>query len=236
MRKHRLKLLLILVMCLLQVDVQAQDNALNLLKKLRSANTTQLIGYDYKVYLKNTKGRIEDSLAGRFYKVQDDYIDSNGTTICVKAAGYYAKLDLQERSALIFSVATLETKLGGKLDNKPVMLDVSDSIILKYGKIAVQKLSNGDDRLQILFRDLAITSITADIEPGSGKIMAMQIVTEEKDKYGDASGYSRVFMMRNFTYDFNRRIVSTERFFTKGQDKITLVNRYAKYKLNTITN
>jgi len=231
-----LRLLLMLVVCLFQINVLAQDQAIGLMRKLKNTHTAQLIGYDYKVYLKNTTGRIEDSLGGRFYKVQDDYIDSNETSICIKASGYYAKLDLQERSALIFSVAALESKLGGKLDYKPVMLDISDSIILKYGKTSVQRLANGDDRIRVMFRDLPITSITADIDPRSSEIMAMQIVTEEKDKYGDASGYSRLFIMRNFTYNFNRRLVSTERFFTTSQDKVTLANKYAKYKLNTITN
>ena len=229
--------LLIIGFCLLYTNVWAQNPAIDVLKKLRNNNAAHLIGYDYLVYLQNNKtGKAEDSLVGHLYKVNEDYLDSNGSSICIKSADYYAKLDLLERSALVFSVESLEAKLGGKLDYKPVMLDISDSVILKYGKLTAKKLSNGNDCVHITFRDQVITSITVEMQSKSGQIISMQMVTDEKDKYGDASGHSRLFLMRNFKYRFDTNIVSTERFFRKDKNKITLVNKYAKYKLNTITN
>lgn len=215
-----------------------QTFASGLFDKIKKANDKPVLSYDYKVYLKNTdENRVEDSIVGHFYKDSLGYVDSNTFSISLVNNTHYCKVDISSKSVTVSTIEVLKQKLGLSPSDivEPNIIALTDSMLTKQGTLSSRVLSNGNHEISVNFKNHDFSGFTAEIEKESLLLQKIVFEVEEKNKYGESAGYSRIYVIEDFQYDFDEKKLLTNRFFKQKQDKILLADKYARYHLYTIT-
>lgn len=233
---HRLVVISIWMLCLF--NVRAQSPVEDFMKKVKAVNTSPVIAYDYVVYLKNTTSGIkEDSVNGRFFKVNNNYLDSNTSTICAVTKSHYCKMEMDSKTATIFDIGEFRKKYHLSANAmKPALIDISDTIIARYGKAEIQELPDGNYMVNVKFYKYDFPAFSLLLDGRNMIVRHIKFEIIEKDKFGTATGYSKIYQMDNFRYDFDSKILSSDRFFKQEHSRIILANKYSDYHLNTLTN
>lgn len=214
----------------------AQDQETwHLMNKIRDANKVSVISYDYKIYRRDANShKALDSIVGRLYKKDSEYLDSNRSAITAVIGGFYCKLNNIERTATVFDVAALKKKINLKTpDASSAIIALPDSIIRKYGKISIQNENKGIGKMTVLLEGPFHTSLSLEYDQQSYLIRSVKMitkVTKEDDMYETA------YSMNNFNRVIAPGVFNYSRFFTLNTDKKTVLSgKYAGYKLDTIT-
>lgn len=213
------------------------EHPMTLLKKLRKANNSKSITYDYQVKLLNANdGIIKDSVSGKMYKNGTVYLDSNKMSITARSKDYYFNLNKYQKTATVLSVELLNKKMGFKSDRSAEdIIAIPDSILLKYGKINVTTLPDGDYHVDIHFEELMFEQVVFEIDHMTMLVKYMEIVSVDEMSGQDVT-YKRVYAIRNIKHQFDTAILDTKRLFTINDGKPVLNKKYADYHINTITN
>lgn len=208
-----------------------------LIRKIKQANNVSVVTYEYKTYLKNAiSGVIEDSIVGRLYKDPIAFLDSNKFGLTIVNNTHYCKIDFGSTMTTVYVISQLEKQLGVSASKmKPALIDLSDTVVAKYGKLKVTTLSSGNYRLDIEFTTHNFPPFSIELDGNKLAIRKITFEVQERDKFGESTGYSRIYHMNDFKYDFDSKILTTGRFFKQDGDKIILTGKYAKYHLNTLT-
>jgi len=229
----------IFLCCAIAVPTQshAQNQVEDFLKKIRLLNAGKTIVYDYKMGLFNKhSGKTEDSVRGRLYKMNSYYLDSNSSIISGISDRYYYKVDLVKRSFILADLSVLSSKYG--IDSKtaqPSVFDFSDSFLVKYAKLATEKLPNGNFRFTLSFKRQDISRIIVELDQNSLLMTRLEITREERDKYNESTGYIRIYTIENIKHQFSDDLISPDRFFKESGATIALSPKYNKYSLINIT-
>ncbi len=216
----------------------AQTFTSSLFDKIKKSNDKPVLAYNYKVFLKNVvENKIEDSIVGQYYKNADGYIDSNASSISIVNKKYYCKVDMPSRTITVSTIEVLKEKLGLSSSDiiQPNIIDISDSIIAQHGTFSSKILPNGNHKIDVVFRNHDFAGFTVEIEKQTLLIKSIEFEVEEKNKFGENAGYSRIYRITDFKYQFDKSKILTDRFFKHENEKFSLAHKYARYHLLTIT-
>ncbi len=216
----------------------AQTFTSSLFDKIKKSNDKPVLTYNYKVLLKNTvDNKIEDSIVGQYYKNTDGYIDSNTASISVVNHTYYCKVDEPSKTMTVSTIEVLKQKLGLSPSEviQPNIIDISDSIITRYGTFRAELLPNGNHKVIVTLKNHDFVGFAIELEKQSLLIKKIDFEVEEKDRFGESAGYSRIYHITDFKYQFDMTKILTDRFFKHENEKFSLADKYARYHLYTIT-
>lgn len=237
-RKYIVNFLLANAFCMASVCVSAQNNLWSVFEKIKEANKGEAITYSYRVYMVNkASGVAEDSIKGSFFKSRYNYLDSNSTQLTAFDGQTYCKLDFVQQAATVYDVDYLTEKIGLAIDSsQQSIISIPDSIILKYGNV---KLDFPKDRdviiAHITFREQTYSDIAIELDKSSYRILTMRMETDMTERlHGD--DYKKVYIMEDISHKVSAGIINLDRFLKVDNNSIELKNKYAKYKLTSLTN
>lgn len=219
-------------------NVYGQQILKDILAKLHAANANKTLSYEYKVYLSEA-GKIGavDSIIGKLYKKGDSYFDSSSVCLTVVNDKFFCKIDKDAKEVIVADLEKMYKKLGSSFSSvKPGIIDVEDSVILKYGEAKVSNANNGNYVINIWLQQQNLSNIKMIVDKSSYKILNMEFIIDEMDKYGEKSGIKRIYKMGHFQPGFDERLLSLNRFVGVEKNKIILNPRYKSYHLLSINN
>lgn len=216
----------------------AQDAVLDFIHKIKQANAGNEMSYDYTMYLKNINtGKFVDSVGGKLYKSGNNYLDSNKNSLSAVNEGYFCKIGFDRKQAVVFSIDKMKAAAGfSGAAIKPLITEISDSLIIKYGKAKFSKLPNGNYWLEISFDTRTQTLIAMEINAGDLRVNSIRMELIERNRYGEDEGYRKICQLKNIKFKFDTRILNQQRFYVLAQNKIKMTNQYSAYHLETLTN
>lgn len=208
------------------------EHPLTLLKKVKKANASSMITYDYTIRLIGTNNKTTDSTKGKLYKNGVSYLDSNNVTITARNDNYYFNLNHPRKSVTVLSIDTLRKQMGVSLDARASddIIAIPDSLIQKYGKINMETLSNGNYFVKITFTELQFSKVELEIDKNNLRLIRVLLMSREE------SGYRQLYSMYNVRYEFDKRTLNLNRFFTMNNNRVVINKKYSGYQTNTITN
>jgi len=211
---------------------QAQpEHPFTFLKKVKRANTSSMISYDYSIKLINEAGKLVDSSSGSLIRNGADYLDSNNTTLTVVAEGYYVSINNHYRTATIISLDTIKKVMGKSWNiEQDNIIAIPDSMILKYGKVGMETLDNGNYRIVLTFENMQYRKIMMLIQQTSLRMLSMELESD------DGSGFTQLYTIRNMRHEANQAKLGVKRFFTMNNNKAVLNKNFSGYNIKTITN
>ncbi len=227
--KHRL-LLSAIVCCPLLVYGQP-EHPFTFLKKVKKANASHMISYDYTVWLIGTNNKITDSTKGRLFKNGQAFLDSNNSTITARNEKCYFNVNHPRKMVTVLSLDSLQKQMGVSFDaDASDIIAIPDSVILKYGKVNMETLANGNYMVRMTFTELQFSKVELEIDKSNLKLVKVQLLSREE------SGYSQLYSIYNVRYDFDQKNLNLNRFFTISNNRVVVNKKYSGYKTNTITN
>ena len=135
----------------------------------------------------------------------------------------------------VYDIDLLAQKTGLQFTDEPVpLIGLPDSTILKYAKINVQK--NGDKHFSIAisFSDQGLSKVTLDMEAETYIVRSMTM--ETVDQNTQEPSYKRIYRIEKIQHIIPSAAFDLRRFFAVNGGKVVPANKYAAYKLNTLTN
>lgn len=223
-------LLLAVFGCPFMVKGQS-EHPLAFLRKIKKANASPVICYEYTVRLLGTDNKAVDSTKGKLFKNGLVYLDSNNATITARNESYYFNLNHPMKTVTVLSIDSLKKQMGVSLDAATSdIIAIPDSIILKYGKVNMENLPNGNYMIRMTFRELQFSKVDLEIDKNSLMLVRVQLTSQEE------SGYRQLYSIYNVRYDFDNRALSLNRFFTINNNRVVVNKKYSGYQTNTITN
>lgn len=235
--KHIVILLIAIILCASR-GVSAQNTLWDVFEKIKKANKADAITYTYRVYMVNkASGVAEDSIKGIFFKHKHDYLDSNSTQLTTFDGKHYCKLDFIQQTAMVYDANYLKGTLGLSIDSSNQnIISIPDSIIIKYGNV---KIDFPKDRnvivARITFEEQVYSSIAVELDKNSYRIITMKLETDLAERM-NGDDYKKVYIIEKVNYSVNAGKINMERFVTARNGKVALTNKYAKYKLTSLTN
>ncbi len=234
------KTMCIVLLLLINILCKSQSTALSkdLYENIRKVNNSSAICYDYKMFLKNGKTqKYEDSLIGKLYRVNGGYLDSNKYTVATCNKEYYCKLDFSSKTAIVINVSSLKKKMRAKKQElNGTTIDLSDSLVAKYGTNTEKTLKNGNKLIHIAFRNQSFTNVDVEVRATDYHIVSLCIEFNERSTNGELSDYLRVYRIFNLQYKVNESVLKQDRFYTIANQKISLSPKYSHFHLSTLTN
>lgn len=228
--KQTFMILLLVVLGCPAVNGQP-EHPLAFLKKVKKANTSQLISYDYTVRLVTSGNKIADSTRGKLFKKGFVYLDSNNVTITARNEAYYFNLNNHNKTVTVLSIDTLKKQMGTSFNaGASDMIAIPDSVILKYGKVKMETLPNGNYFITMTFTELQFGNIELEVDKGDLRLVKVHLTSQEE------SGYRQLYSIFNIRYDFDQKKLNLTRFFTINNNRVVVNKKYSGYQTNTITN
>ncbi|MBS1773941.1 MAG: hypothetical protein JST82_13870 [Bacteroidetes bacterium] len=213
--------------------VFGQDATGEVLAALKKLHQGDMISYDYKMVLRsNVQNKRVDSITGHLYKKGDNYLDSNKYAISAVNNRKFCKVDISDQSVYVLALDSFLRKTG--LNEKTIensVIDISDSIIQRYGKVSSRKLANGNTSYDISFTRQNFQHLVLELDKASGQIHSLSMKVPDKDSYGGATGYERDYVITNIKYQFEEHKLLLDRFFKEEKNRIVLKGKYATYHL-----
>ena len=204
---------------------------LGYLQQIKKVTNYPVLTYSYKVLLQENKtGKTVDNVAGKIYRHNDAYLDSNGFAISMVSEGYYFKGDYRKKAAYVYDLAEVEKKMGLKREDMVTsVLDIPDSMINKMGYLSA------DDRPDVLLLKYVLKEKAGSLQELQFRIRKKDMILEEiniRVLSGDATGNTTTYTMYGFSNEFNLQKLSTANYFKVSGKKARLLGRYQTYKLN----
>lgn len=213
------------------LSVGQTENPLAFLKKIRSANKTSVITYDYVVKLLDDNNRTIDSSIGMLVKNERSYLDSNSVTITGVLEDYYFSINNHYRSITVVSLDSLKKMMGPSWnEDQSTVVAIPDSIIAKYAKLKMETLQNGDYKIELDFDNMLYERVVLTIDKTSYRLKAMELESD------DGPGYRQVYYIRNIRYKVVSGTLNINRFIVVNNNKAKPQKKYSGYTINTITN
>jgi|GEM_PF-5144001 len=236
--KNRHKVFITLLLAMLSVsDSYGNNKLLEILANLKKVKNTNDISYSYKVYMRNYKsGRNEDSICGKIVKSADGYLDSNNSFLTIIDKESYVKVDFLNKEIFAFRLADYKKKLGDDIKyNRPFIMDVSDSMILKHGKLLSDISANGNYIVEINFKTTDLSKIIVEFSKRDYSIVSMKMEVIEKDKYATPTDYGKVYVLTNMKFGSRGRPIDPSKYCVFENGIAKAASKYTKYQLITLT-
>lgn len=207
-----------------------------LLKKIRKANQSERIAYEYTILLKTSNNQTEDSINGCIYKDGLRYKDSSNVSVKALGSEYYFSLDKDHEKITIIKLDLLEEALGLSLDKDAGnIISIPDSVLLKYGNIKIDILETGNYFIKISMKDYSGQEFELEIDRNNLLVKWIKIVMPDELSQRSGSEYSQVYLIRNIAHDFDHSALDMHKYYRVNDDTVVVNPEYAHYKINTIT-
>lgn len=212
------------------------QNVDDILQQIKKVNNSKQIRYRYAVYLVNTvSNQKTDSLTGVLYKNSYYYIDSNSTSNVMFNGKFFCKLDHSKKSAEVYDVSVLKSKLGMSFDEDGgTTVAMPDSIVMKYAKSSVKVLPDGNFRVQLVFSNQALLKTEFIVEKNT--YLVKNVLIETNDTDGGDKDIIKVYSMADIQYAVPMYRFNQDNYFKLSGTKVLLNKRYANYSLKTLIN
>jgi hypothetical protein len=224
---------LILIGAGMKIAVAQQDAGYkSYLNAIKGTINAPNIGYKYRLALYNEASKKEvDAMYGVYLKRGKFFLDSSKQNLSLLSDGYFFKARPNEKDAFVYKLSALEKKMGIKssdFDNQVMM--IPDSMLLKMGRFTVIEQGSTVDVKYVMNKkgSSPLQEIHFIINKGDSKLLEIRMVIQ------DRGNYKKMFTLFDFdtAFDFGR--VSSTRYFTVKGEKVSLVNGYRTYKLNSV--
>ncbi len=195
-----------------------------------------VLSYRYRVLMVDREHNVTtDSVSGFLLKSYSNYMDSNAVALTMVSNGYFLKADKKNKTAYLYNIARVQKKLGMKPeDMNNTLLALPDSLLHKYSDLKALELPD-------------VLVLTYTMKPGSGMLQEMELkinrkdgtllslkmTTDEQDKWGSSSGYSRVYFMDRFTNTPDPGKLDIQRFVNIQNSKAVPTERLRSYAIHS---
>ncbi|MDI9320438.1 MAG: hypothetical protein QM530_08210 [Phycisphaerales bacterium] len=211
------------------------QNQNKLLDKIKVANQSKEISYEYKMILRNMlKAKNVDSASGKLYTLSGQYVDSSNYQFVARIANYFCRFDHKNKTATICDVSLLSKKSRIKFnaDDSKITFNMTDSLLkMLNSNYEIDSSSKYYYRLKVRIKNYPINYLQYDFHKKSYKLMSAYYEIED---HSDEQFYITKFYINNINYTVNQSLFDLSRLFTIANDKPTLKPKYAKYKLTPI--
>ena len=237
MRLYLNKVLLLGSMLLGSGSVYAQGSLPQLLQRINALADPQNVQYDYVVsaYAPATK-QVVDEVRGTLQKTSAGYLDSNNKKITISQGGFYLEIEQGKHHATYCDYATMAKKRKLSTTMEPTTIRIPDALILQYGKITIDSLSEND-----------LYKITVDLKAAEIVIKNISVWLDKKtrsirqiayDYYLEGDGISSAdasfrLLIQNIKAP-SADAVAIRRFLSPGRQP-RLLGRYSGYSLKSVT-
>jgi hypothetical protein len=186
--------------------------------------------------LDNERKIATDSVSGLLFKSHDNYMDSNQGVINMVCGGYFLKADKKNKAAYVYNIASVQKKLGMKPEDvSNTLMTLTDSLLGKYGDLKVQELP---EQLILTYKMKPNSGILQEMEfrisRKDGTLQSLKMTTDEQDKWGSSSGYSRVYYMDRFSNSIDPGKIDIQRFVSIQNGKATPTERLRSYAIHSL--
>jgi hypothetical protein len=196
-----------------------------------------VLSYRYRVLMLDNERKIAtDSVSGLLFKSHDNYMDSNQGVINMVCGGYFLKADKKNKAAYVYNIASVQKKLGMKPEDvSNTLMTLTDSLLGKYGDLKVQELP---EQLILTYKMKPNSGILQEMEfrisRKDGTLQSLKMTTDEQDKWGSSSGYSRVYYMDRFSNSIDPGKIDIQRFVSIQNGKATPTERLRSYAIHSL--
>lgn len=231
---------IMLAFCLTAVCVSGQQQHLKYMSYLQAASlkiNNPVLSYRYRVLMVDKEHRITtDSVSGLLFKSQGNYMDSNAIAINIVSGGYFLKADKKSKAAYVYNISRVQKKLGMKPeDMNNNLLTLPDSLLSKYSDLKVEELP---DLLMLTYKMKPNTGMLKEMElkisKKDGSLLALKMTTDEQDKWGSSSGYSRVYYMDKFSNTIEPGKIDIQKFVNIQNGKAKPTERLKSYTIHSL--
>lgn len=215
---------------------QQQLKYMSYLQTARLKINNPVLAYRYQVTMVDREhNKTTDSVSGLLFKSYGSYLDSNTITLNMVSDGYFLKEDKKNKAVYVYNIARVQKKLGMKpedMDN--TLLALPDSLLQKYSDLKVQELP---DLLALTYTMKPGSGMLQEIElrfnRKDGALLSLKMTTDEQDKWGSSSGYSRVYYMDRFTNIPDPGKINIQRFVSIQNGKAAPAARLKSYAIHS---
>lgn len=195
-----------------------------------------LLSYRYRVLMVDKEHNVAtDSVNGLLFKSYGNYLDSNTVALTMVSNGYFLKADKKNKAAYVYNIARVQKKLGMKPeDMNNTLLALPDSLLHQYSDLKAQELPD----VLILTYTMKpgsgmLTEMELKINRKDGALLSLKMTTDEQDKWGGSSGYSRVYYMDKFTNAPDPGKIDMQRFVNIQNGKAVPTGRLRSYAIHS---
>lgn len=214
----------------------AQNPVYKILEQVKAVNADH-INYNYRIDLYDAGGRGIDSIKGQYYRSGASYIDSNSISLVALKFPYYCKVDYELGTASVYDIRILQKRLNLKVDlDHPNVLAFPDSIISRYGKLAVKDTDPKLIELTWTLQNQPFDLFKLKIDRSNYTLLEVLFETTEKEGSTQQETYRRRCTLYNIEQRTRPEVLDLNRIFTVKGTGIVLTGKFAKYKLKTFTN
>jgi len=229
--------LILLICCCAGASAQTADYT-RYLRKAGDMLGSASLSYRYRVLLvENKTGKVVDSMSGRLYKSGSNFLDSNATALSLLSGNYFFKADPKGKYAYIYDLSLAEKKMGIKraqLNN--AIVNIPDSLLQKMGKASIDGSDPGYIGIRYTLRSPVngIRDLLFRLDKKDESLAEIKIEVAEEDKWGDATGYRRIYYLFRFSNTVPAGKFNTGTYFKKEAGKARLQGIYKSYKLSSL--
>gem|GEM_PF-2685441 len=230
------KRLILIAGCSWCLSASGQSHVIPFINKIREANKHPRICYNYKMYLRTAEGNVRDSITGALYKSGNMFLDSNRSMITLKTNASLCKVNRIDRTVSVYELQALKKQFKMDINaSDESIISIPDSVIVSHGKMETARTATGNYLVTIRLQQYAITKAVFEIDEKTLLLVGMRFERLETDTWGTPTGYLTVYDIYNIRRQFNERMLSTDRIYTKAGKEVVLSKNYSQYKLNTLT-
>lgn len=188
------------------------------------------------MYLTTSEGYPRDSMTGALYKNGNTFLDSNRSMITLKTNASLCKINKIDRTVSVYELQALKKQFKMDINGSDEsIISIPDSVIVSHGKMETERTATGNYLVTIRLQQYAITKAVFEIDEKTLLLVGMRFERLETDTWGTPTGYITVYNIYNIRRQFNERMLSADRFYTKAGKQVVLSKNYSQYKLNTLT-
>lgn len=222
------------------IHASGQPQQLKYMAYLQAASlkiNNPVLSYRYKVLMVDNESKVAtDSVSGLLFKSHGNYMDSNQVAINMVSGGYFLKADKKNKAAYVYNIARVQKKLGMKPeDMNNTLMTLTDSLLNKYGELKVQELP---EQLILTYKMRPNSGMLQEMEfkisRKDGTLQSLKMTTDEQDKWGSSSGYSRVYYMDKFSNTIDTGKIDIQRFVSIQNGKATPTERLRSYAIHSL--
>jgi hypothetical protein len=195
-----------------------------------------VLSYRYRVLMVDKERNVAtDSVNGLLFKSHASYLDSNALAINMVSGGYFLKADKKGKAAYVYNIARVQKKLGMKPeDMNNTLLTLPDSLLSKYSDLKVRELP---EQVVLTYKMKPNSGMLQEMEltinRKDGTLLSLKMTTDELDKWGSSSGYSRVYYMDRFSNSIDPEKINIQRFVSIQNGKAAPTERLRSYTIHS---